>query len=224
MSSAGGYISLSATRLEDVRGQAELDLRATFTGSLAVDQAAPSEFELTRAGRRYSLGFLAVTGIAPVQAIPTTAAQWFFYNAHASRSCAIGEIGAVLVSGTAAAGILVLAGLTGPGSNPATIPTASTTVFGGQQNRALATARGSLIVAASQTLAAAPPNGWVTMAKSDSAATGILSVAAINYNVSGRMIIPPGGGLAINVTSGVGTTPLFAPHLTWSELDVQLDY
>lgn len=200
-------------------------VRQTYLESLAVGQVEPPDFEMTRAGLRFDIGFLAVTGIAPVQAIPTTAAQWLIYNP-GPKAIAFSEIGVVLVSGTAGAGIVVLGAIVGTGVRPATPPIAhSANIFtasrstGGSQP----TKNSAVIVAASQTLAASPPRGWRVLAESVSAATAILSVAAINRNLGGGLICPAGEGLALAVTSPTGTSPLYAPHAVWCELDTDLE-
>src|SRR5271156_5952870 len=89
-------------------GLSPIVVRATGTESLAVAQVESDGTEMTRAGRRFFLGRSAgVTGIAPVAAQATTAAQWAIWNADSSRSYVFDHIGTVLVSGTAAAGVLV---------------------------------------------------------------------------------------------------------------------
>ena len=79
--------------------------------SQVVAQREAARADLTRGGRRFAVGFLStVTGIAPVQTISTIAAQWLLYNpATATKSIFIDELGIVLVSGTAGAGIVLLA-------------------------------------------------------------------------------------------------------------------
>src|SRR6185295_17420051 len=57
--------------------------------------------EMSRAGRRFYAGCsAAITGIAPVQAIPTTAAQWVLWNADTNRTYFFDMILMALLSGT----------------------------------------------------------------------------------------------------------------------------
>src|SRR5256885_8761286 len=82
-------------------GKAQLDARITHQESLAVGQVEPANFEMTRAGRRFLLGIsAAITGIAPVQAIPTTAPQWVFWNADSVATYFLEEILMILTAGT----------------------------------------------------------------------------------------------------------------------------
>ena len=207
-------------------GGAQTTGRGTGLESLAVAQVEQTGFEASRAGLRYGIGVLSgVTGIAPVQALPTTAAQWLLYNSSPTKAVAFDELGVLLVSGTAGAGIVVLGGLVGPGTLPATLPSANAAnVKCGLLSSGLPASKTSaVIVASGQTLAAAPTNGWRTIAKCDSANTAILSVAAINAEVNGEIVVPPLHGFALVVTSPAGTTPLYAPHAAWCEFDTDLE-
>lgn len=201
-------------------------IRATGLQSVAVGQVEASGADMARAGRRFEVGFLStVTGIAPVQAIPTTAAQWLLYNSSTSKSVFIDEIGAVLVSGTAGAGIVLLGGMVAPGTLPAAVPTANATGIKTRPTNdgSIVTGRTStLIIASGQTLAAAPTNGWRILAKGDTN-TAILSTAALNTEVNGEIVLRPGQGLALVVTSPAGTSPLYVPHCVYSEYAADIE-
>jgi len=199
--------------------------RGTSLDAIAVSQTEPPGFDRARAGYSFETGFTSsVVGIAPTQQIPTTAAQWLLYNG-GTRFAVIDEIGVVLVSGTAAAGVVLLGSLGGPGRLPATVPTANATgiAIKSRSDGAINSSKSSsLVLASSQTLASAPA-GWTVYAKSDSANTSALSVAAMNTDIKGNIIIRPGQGLALNVTSGTGTSPLFVPQIVWSEFDADVE-
>src|SRR5271165_1721195 len=188
-------------------GLSPIVVRATGTESLAVAQVESDGTEMTRAGRRFFLGRSAgVTGIAPVASQATTAAQWAIWNADTNRSYVFDHLGVVLVSGTAAAGVLVDACIfQSPASSgaSATGMTVSSASNGGPSSRA--------IVTSAVTIATPTAPNWYNVAKSDSTNTAVLSVAATNYDLRGRIIVPPGQGLGMVVYSGAGTSPLFAP-------------
>lgn len=202
-------------------------VRATALQSQAVGAVEAPGFEMSRCGRRFEVGFLStVTGIAPVQALPTTAAQWLLYNPSTTKSVSIDELGVVLVSGTAGAGVVLLAGKVGPGTLPSSLPTTSATgIKTAPANDGTTTPSrvSQLVIASGQTLAAAPTNGWREVAKSDSANTAILSVAAINPEINGEMVIRPLCGLALVVTSPAGTSPLYVPHVVYGEYQVDIE-
>lgn len=208
-------------------GQAQINPRITTLESVAHAQVEQARFEQTRAGLRFDIGFLAtVTGIAPVQAIPTTAAQWLLYNSAKTKVVSIDEIGATLVSGTAGAGIVVLGGLVATGALPTAVPATNQANIVTNPRHDGSTKPGktsSLVVAAAQTLLLAPPGGWRVLAQAPSAATAVLSTAAIQTGMDGSLIIPPGQGLALCVTSPAGTTPLFVPHCVYTEFDTDLE-
>src|SRR6266568_2189225 len=82
------------------------DIRITHAESLAVGQVEPSGWEMTRAGRRFSIAYngTAPTGQAPVQALPTTLAGWVIWNADPAKSYGFEMLGETYFSGTAVAG------------------------------------------------------------------------------------------------------------------------
>src|SRR4051812_29270143 len=86
---AAGYIAATATTL----------------GSLRVALNEESGDEQTRAGLRIHMSGQGATGIAPVQALPSTAAQWLIYNPLSNpTSMFIDRLGVILATGTAGAG------------------------------------------------------------------------------------------------------------------------
>ncbi len=200
-------------------GNQEIDARATGLESLAVDNVAPERLERTRAGRSFVWGPVnGVTGIAPVAALPTTAAQWTMWNADPYQAMVVDQLGVLLVSGTAAAGIVVLACLF---QAPATVGAQATgmqiTSASGGNHASKALFKSGVTLTQPTT-----PNWW-PVAKSDSANTAVLSVAAENRDLRGGLIVPPGQGLGICVLSGAGTTPLFAPFGMHFEAKLDLE-
>ncbi len=221
-------IEAIVSKLQTALGNAAaVALRLTANQSLAVAQVEPDGHELTRASRRFLMGPQSgVTGIAPVQALPTTAAQWLLYNpASNTKTLFVEHIGILLVSGTAGAGIVLLAApcqqIGGVNTLPATLPTASAAGLATANANALSSFGSALIVVSGQTLASAPK--WAPIAKSDSANTAVLSVGAENRDLRGRIAIPPGCGLALAVLSPAGTTPLYAPYGVHYEIESTLE-
>lgn len=210
--------AIAAKAQQKLGNMATLALRLTQgLGSLAVAQVEGEGDEATRAGLRYHLGAsVGVTGIAPVQALPTTAAQWVLYNPLINpASVFIDRLGAFLLSGTAGAGATLLMGLCGPTQLPATpisssaagIVLANANVISGRTSK--------LLVAASQTLQVNP--SWQPIAWMNPANTVLGQTQLINDDVRGKLELPPGAGLALAVISPTGTTPLFVPVLSYRE-------
>lgn len=187
-------------------------------GALRVAQLDQESAELTRAGRRFSLATLAtVTGIAPVQAIPTTAAQWCIWNASLTDTMTFDEIGVYLVSGTAAAGQNVWAAiLTAPAQTGL-----ATGITVASRSGSLRTSAAAIKSGVTITTPAAP--AWFQVAKSDSANTAVSNVSCVNSLLKGSLMVPPLSGLAIAVLSGAGTSPLFSPVATWTEAAQDLE-
>lgn len=181
-------------------------------GAQRIAQVDAEGSELTRAGRRFHLGISATpTGIAPIQAIATTAAQWTIFNTSITDTLTFESIGVLLASGTAAAGINVMACIfTTPAQSGLATGITIANANGG-------TRASSAAVKSAVTITAPTAPTWFHVAKSDSANTGVLSVAAINTDLKGRLMVPPLSGLGIYVLSGAGTSPLFVPVASWTE-------
>lgn len=191
---------------------------ATGFGALRVAQLDQESAELTRAGRRFCTSWLAgVTGIAPVQAMPTTAAQWAIGNTSLTDTVSFDEIGVHLASGTAGLGIVVVACIF---SLPVQAAFAA--------NLSIASRSGSVRTSAVKinsavtiTTPAAP--AWFPIAYHGYTPTAINSVLAIDANVKGKLMLPPLTSLGLAVLSPAGTTPLFVPHASWVEAAQDLE-
>jgi hypothetical protein len=195
-------------------GKAQLDLRATGLESLAVDQVALPGQEMTRAGRRMYIGNNgAITGIAPVQVLPTTTPQWAFYNADPWKTFFLEALGMYCTSGTPGVGgqLMVCLFL----QNPAAVG-ASTAGIGTSSGSGAGIASGQNIILVKSAPGAitnpAAPN-WIQVAENISPNVGAFPGSAymINRGIAGRIAIQPGFGLGLAVVAPAGTTPLFAP-------------
>lgn len=202
-------------------GKGPIDARLTGAESLAVAQVEPPGMEMSRAGRRFNLGYSAApTGIAPVQALPTTAAQWLIWNADPTRAYWMETLGVYDTSGTPGVGGVLLAALvslpanTGGSSAGISVASASN---GGLASKAIVKS------AVTITQPAAPT--WVPIADNPSPNVGAFpgSATMVNRNLFGQLVIPPNQGLALAVLALAGTTPLFAPFGTWCELESDLE-
>src|SRR5258708_35922076 len=176
-----------ASRFFPVKGKGDIESRATGLQSLAVDPVAPDGLEFTRAGRRFVWGPQSgVTGIAPVAALPTTAAQWTLWNADTwQQSYVIDQLGVLLVSGTAAAGLVLLATLF---QAPATVGAQATGMA--LMNASTGARSSRAIFKSGVTITQPTAPVWFPVAKSDSANTAALSVAAENRDLRRRIIVP----------------------------------
>lgn len=199
--------------------------RLTPVGSIAAAMFEGSGDEASRAGIRYFIQSSAVTGIAPVQALPTTAAQWLIYNPAGNDTVWIDFLGMWLVSGTAGAGGSVLFGMCGAAHLPTTRPSSSASgITLANANPRSSRINGSgLIVASGQTLATSP--GWAPIALMNPTGT-VLGQTALSEPVTqqpGRIALGPDSGVALAVISPTGTTPLFAPFGAYREYDSDME-
>lgn len=196
----------------------------TGLGSFRVAQTEGEGDEASRAGLRFHVTAQGATGIAPVQALMSTAAQWMIWNPNGNTVAAfIDALGVVLVSGTAGAGGTLHGCLVAPTNAPATVPSVSAT--GVQINNAnpVSSRSSKLIVVASQTLLNTTTGSWFPIAFMNPAGTILGQTQMENRDIRGKHMIPPGCGLALAVISPTGTTPLFAPYGNWREYGTDVE-
>lgn len=202
-------------------GKGPMDARITHQESLATAVVEPVNFEMTRAGRRFFLGISgAVTGIAPVQALPTTAAQWVLWNLDSSATYFLEELGMMLVSGTPGAGGVLMGALfqapaqSGSGAVGLSVQSAS---FGARTSKALVKSVVTLTTPAAPT--------WFPVASNPSPNVGAFPGSATleRRDLAGAIAIPPGYGLALDVLAPAGTAPLFAPFARWIEQETDME-
>lgn len=189
--------------------------RMTQLKSLAVSVTEDAGMDLTREGKRFILGIVgAITGIAPIQTLGLQVAAFGLSNTSTTNTMFIDSIGMVLESGTA--------GATGNqvSCTHFTAPVQAGTYAGlGVVNaNGGATASTALATGSSVTITTPAASVWFPVGGTlDSAAVAIGSLALVNWNVNGRLCIQPGRSLGIHVTGATGSTPLFAPYMSWSE-------
>jgi hypothetical protein len=201
-------------------GKAQIDARFTDQESLAVGGVEPAGFEMTRAGRRFFLGFTGTvpTGIAPVQAFPTTAAQWAISNADAAATYFFKTLGALLFSGTSGLGGELLACIF-------QTPAQQGFAAGLAVQNAANSARGSKAAVKSGVTITAPtlPN-WFPVAEQIAGAAQIGPASSIaNRQLDGRIAVPPGFSLGLAVLAPAGTTPLYLPIAEWIEQETDME-
>lgn len=205
---------------------ADRNLRMTNFESLAVAQVEPPGAEATRGNARFMLGnSAAITGIANVTALPTTAAQWALYNLEASggKTAFLEELGMYLTSGTPGAGGILLACLfqlpaavSSVNVTGCTISPAGKPVTGG----ASVSSGSNMVVKNSITISSPTAPNWFPVASNPSPnVTAFASSTFLEHrNLQGRIAIPPGYAMGLAVVAPAGTTPLFAPFAQWVEL------
>lgn len=193
-------------------GAAEKIIRMTGLEALAVAQIEPPGFEMSRAGYRFGGGIQnGATGRAPVASIPTTAAAWLLWNGEPDGGAAYAMESVTLaqISGTAAVGGVILAALT---TAKIAAPTPATGYATGSFSKGTRASRA--VWADNQTLSATPT--WWALAGNGNPAVSTNGGATID--LGGRLVVPPGFGLALHYLSGAGTTPLLGASAVWAEI------
>lgn len=196
---------------------------ATYTshagsGAARVAQTEQAGLELSRAGARFYIGqSAALTGIAPVQAMPTTAAQWVIWNTSLTKSLVFDMAGLYTTAGTAGVGSTVVAAII-------QLPATSTTKSGITIASASGSAKTSdARVNSGVTVTSPYAPAWHIIARDGSTNTALLNVMAYEQFLEGRLIVPPLRGLALCAIAPTGTTPLYAPMASWAELTLDLE-
>ena len=183
-------------------------------------QVEPEGMEMTRSGRRFRSAFngTAPTGIAPVQAMPTTAAQWTLWNLDQFNSYVMTSVGVFLFSGTQGVGGTVLGCIY---VQPASIGPSSTGLT--VANMSNSSIQSKALIKSGVTITSPVTPAWFPVAALPDAADTVGGQAGPISDMKGRLIIPPGCGLGLAVLSAAGTTPLFLPYFDWIELALDLE-
>ena len=189
-------------------------LRATNQQSLSVGQVEPPKYEMTLSGKRFALGVsAAITGIAPVTAYPTTAAQFALYNTSATKKLYIERIGAILESGTPGVGGSMLACIF-------TVPVTTGVLYTGFKILDLSGGSNSSagVVQAAVTISAPAAPAWIPVAHNNNANVGAFPGSGNMSRGDQGIVLPPGSALGLAYLGLAGTTPLFVPELEWCEI------
>ena len=203
-----------ASAISNVGQGTQAAARLTPAQSLAVGQTESPKFELTRAGRRFQLGVsAAITGIAPVTATPTTAAQFALYNASATKSMFIESLGCYVSSGTPGVGGTLMACIF-------TLPATTDTIYSGFK---IADCSGSgnasaVIPQASVTITTPAAPAWFHVAANNNSNVGAFPGSGNMYRGEQGLLLPPGSALGLAVVGLAGSTPLYVPTCEWVEL------
>lgn len=213
---------LQVSKIQTKQGNgATVVQRATQLASTAIAQIEAAGAEGARAGRRFWLGnSAAITGIAPVQALPTTGAQWALWNLDPNRAVFLEELGMYLTAGTPGVGGILLACLF---QAPAQVgATQAGTAVGSQSNGSSVS---KVIAKPSVTITQPTAPTWYPLASNSSPNVTAFAGATFleHRNIQGRIVIPPNQGLGLAVVAPAGTTPLFAPFASWMEYETDLE-
>lgn len=197
--------------------------RLSQFGSLAFAKAEPDGVDLTRAGRRFYLGDSgSITGSDPVQAVPTTAAQWVIFNPpNLRKTLFFEEIGMFVTAGTPGAGGILLGCLF---SLPLVVaPGTLATGFSIQNMNPASTQVSQASIKSAITISNPAAPVWFPLAENPSPNVGAFPGAggASRRDLAGKIAVPPGYGLGLAALALAGTNPKYAPFAQWVELETE---
>ena len=210
---AWGQVALGSERRVNMNDQ----------GHALVSQGLPPLAELARNGKIFTkMVGNGATFKAPLTAIPAiaTAATWFLFNDNdaTSKACLIPlRAFAYLASGTVAAG-LALAVQIPKGAQ--TRFTADYAAVVESSSIGLSTTSGAWLGNAKTMIGA--QGAWELFWNGDNAATATIMGGGITVDLLGERIIKPQYGMALEVISGAGTTPLFGVGVTFAVCDLDV--
>lgn len=208
--------------LGDVAPGASAALGLTPLGSVATASVEPERMEMSRAGRRFVIGNnAAITGQAPVQAHPTTVAQWVILNRASRESLVFEELGVYLESGTPGVGGTLLCCIAQTPSQVATANHAGVGIASASGSQRASSA--AIVPNITITQPAAPV--WFELGSNSSAnVTAFAASASIFHrDLRGGIIVPPGFMLGLAVVAPAGSTPLYAPMAMFLEIALELE-
>jgi hypothetical protein len=208
-------VGLAESPQHSQTGQVTISL--TQEKAVRVSNTEDFGMDACRNGSLQYLGIFnnAVTGIAPLQVIPSAVAMWAITNTSTTAYMWVVELGVVLVSGTAGAtgNCVYVCPFTAPAQTGLATGMAVVNANGGTTATTTLSVKSSVTITTPATSAT-----WYPIAQTDSAASvAVASLSIINRNVGGRICIQPGKSIGIHVSGATGTTPLFAPYLAWLE-------
>lgn len=188
-------------------------------GNVLVSQWLPPYAELAAAGKLFAADTSAGTAKAPVVAPPTTSPEWGMYNASATESLVVLEVGFSIKSGTQGLGLAIL-GASALG--PQTVVSADYTAaikscLDGTRRQPDA------YITNNPTLIGGTPS-WLVLANDPGNVVAQVNIGSgLVAKVDGKLIARPNGGMvAFELFGAVGTTALFTISVLFAMLDLDL--
>lgn len=171
--------------------------------------------ELARARKLYTANTGTGTAIAPVVAMPTTAAAHALYNnAKDDTHLVVLKVGIWLVSGTPGFGLGLLAAMDTEPQAAALTKYTNSHISGVTPGSPASKG----VYDATVTLTG---GAWDLLASKDQT-EDVAVGSGLVANVAGMFVVPPGHVLALSALSLAGTTPLFGASYLWAELPLKL--
>ncbi len=196
----------------DLPGGGEGPLVTNPRGDLSIAQALPYRAEVVRMRNSYSV--LSASAVAPVVAMPTTAAHFSMSNneADGGRSYIIDGFYQIVVASAAAATPLSIAVMLNTGRSTAVAATLTAKGLAGQVYRGSGTfAVGTTVV----------DEGWFPVGNSGVGAAGHLG-HVVETPVDGLFIVPPGGKLSLVSLANTVTTITCRIGVRWHEVQIPI--
>ena len=196
----------------------DVELNLSSNGGLLVQQTGSPGDYFTLMGRRYVASAGTHAGVAPVTAVPTTAAAWVLYNPIGSgRIAVIDGIGSWSVSGTLGIGLGMLVAVSKESQISGTIPTdVALSIKSNLLSSGPATA---MVYGVNMTFVVSTPAWELIASKSQLGEVAVCAGLVSPAEFAGTRALTPGHAMGITHLSPAGTTPLFGVSVRWHEVD-----
>ena len=195
----------------------EVSAKGGQHGDIAVSQFLPAYAQLCAAGKVFGAQS-AGTAIAPVNAVPTTAASWGLYNANPGGGphLVLLKVAFIAQSGTLGLGGAII-GTVGIGEQSAIVANYTTSYMGCLDG----TAKQPNAFLDNATTLVGTQSPWVTLGVTQHVAA--VSVGAgVWADVNGLMVCPPHGTIGLDLLAPTGTTALFDITILFAEIQLDL--
>jgi hypothetical protein len=190
-------------------------------GDLLVAQALPDRAEIVRMGQSYfSIG---TTAVAPVAAIPSTAAHFVLFNnepAGSGKSYLIDFIGTQITTSAGAAINLGMAHILQPAGITAN-PSGAVAIYSldGKSNYR---GNGNCKSAATITAPAAAAGAWMPVGPTLVCANTANLMLGVEAEIKGKIIVPPQGCYGLASLCNAAGSAVCTPWIIWHEIFTKL--
>ena len=213
---------IPTSRLNITTATATTNIEGNTQGAILIAPSLPLNTEIVRLGNSYVTGTATASAVAPVAALPTTAAHFVLWNGEpqdgTGKSYLIHRCGFTTIASAAAVIQMQLIG------HLSTVPVAAIPSNTAAVGIKSLSGRGTQSRASAGSTVTIVNNGdWhpIGPAVLSLAATATIALGG-DFDVNGVYIVPPGGIFSLAVLCSAAGGETCAHFITWSEVNIAL--
>ena len=214
---------IATSRLGITTSASSQNIEGNTQGAMLQALSLPLNAEVSRLGNSYVAGTVTASAVAPVAALPTTAAHFILFNGE-SQSSGTGKSYVIqrcsfttVVSSAAAYQAQLLAHL----SNGAVSAAPSNTAGLGPKSLSGRASQSNATVGSTATIVNSGAWHTVGPAAQGYAATATIALGG-DYDVNGLYVVPPGGIFSLAVLCSAAGSATCTCYVTWHEVLIAL--